>query len=606
MKKRQVRNIRQSTAADTQLPATGLRAAMMLLVVLALAVGFATAKAQPAAGETPKADGWSGYENQPYRVNVWHDKSDDDIYQRGEDVRIHFETNSDAYAVVYRIDTDGGVSILWPRSRYDDGFVFGHHTYNLPTPGAQRIKTANEEGVEYVQVIVSAYPFDLRALDVDFHHEREGDDHAYFVGGDPFLAMNDINYAVTGLEDASDYVVTNYLSYYVHRRVDHPRYMCTQCHDDNTSYDPYNDVCVVEIHHDYSWDNNWFDRYSYYPAYYYPVYYYVDPWTWRPWINYWYRPWYSWPTWGHSSWGYDCYVWNYSPHWRGDVWTRYKDSDRRRYRPISKTHGYADARGKDEYHHPSGIVKTPRPTDNMVASMGGRTPVRKDERPGRKQPAVGRDDFKDTGRVIRPVAGFTKKPRDVRAPGIRVPSRSDNRTGADAMVRPNPGRSNQDHKITRPVVRPESGESRAPTRVTPGKKPDGKRDDGRTVRPVKPHSQGSRIWQGGSRDQKNTGTVKPRSDRGSGRSTPTVKPRSGGTEKPARKPTTVKPSRKSSSNSSRQTVKPTRKSSSGGSSQSVKPRSNSGSKSSGSTKSRSSGSSSRSKGDGKSSSSRSK
>jgi len=618
MKKRQESKVDRPTTTATQLPAPGLRVAMMLLVVLALAVGFATAKAQPADGAVSVADGWSGYENQPYRVNIWHDKGDEDIYERGEAVRIHFETNSDAYAVVYRIDTDGAVSILWPRSRYDDGFVFGHHTYNLPTPGAQRIRTASEEGVEYVQAIVSAYPFDLRGLDVDFHHEDEGESRAYFVAGDPFLAMNDINYAVTGLDDAADFVVTNYLSYYVHRQVEHPRYMCTQCHDNDTNYHPYNDVCVVEIHHDYSWDNNWFDTYRYYPAYYYPVYYYVDPWTMRPWINYWYSPWYVWPTWGHSVWGYDCYVWNYSPYWRGDVWVRYKDGNRR-HRPITKDHRYADARGDREYNHPRGIVKTPRPTRDMVVSMNDRSGIRKDDQPRSGHAISGRGDYKDTGRAVRPVAGFTKKPRDVRAPGIRVPS-GDRRSETERLIRPNPGRTRDGRTPTQPAVRSDGRGGRTPTRVSPGTKPDTRREDGRAVRPVKPHSQGSRIWQGGSRDQSNSGTVKPGSDRGSTRSTPTVKPRSERAVKPARKPETVKPSRKppsrssnqtvkpsrkSSGGSSSQSVKPSRKSSSGSSNQSVKPRSNSGNKSSGSTGSRSSGSSSRSKGGGKSNSSRS-
>ena len=186
MKTKRQMNIESANGATPSRPSPGLRMAMTVLVALALAVGFATARAQSAEESPTMSAGWNGYENQPYRVNIWHDRGDDEIYERGEAVRIHFETNSDAYAVVYRIDAEGSVSILWPRSRYDDGFVFGHHTYNLPTPGAQRIKTAGTEGVEYVQVIVSAYPFDLRGLEVDFHHERGEEGYAYFVAGDPF------------------------------------------------------------------------------------------------------------------------------------------------------------------------------------------------------------------------------------------------------------------------------------------------------------------------------------------------------------------------------------------------------------------------------------
>ncbi|MBU0741019.1 DUF4384 domain-containing protein [bacterium] len=590
MKTKRVMNFKPACGATSSQPSPGLRVAMSVLIALALAVGFATARAQPAEGTPAMSDGWNGFENQPYRVNIWHDRGDDEIYQRGEAVRIHFEANSDAYAVVYRIDAEGLVSILWPRSRYDDGFVFGNHTYNLPTPGAERIRTAGTEGVEYVQVLVSAYPFDLRNLEVDFHHESGQEEQGYYVAGDPFLAMNDVNYAVTGLEDPSDYVVTNYLSYYVHRKVDYPRYMCTQCHDDS-SYQPYSDTCLIEIHHDYSWDNDWYGRYQYYPAYYYPVYYYVDPWTWRPWINYWYRPWYAWPTWGYSVWDFDCYVWNYSPYWRGDVWVRYKEG-RQRYRPIVKNHRYADNQGERDYEHPGAIVKTPRPTKDMVASMNRKEAIRKQELGRSDQRVDARREFKDTGRAVKPVAGFTKQPRDERAPGIRMPSGVGRNSTDGPAVRPNPATGRDGREDARPV-RPDASEGQQPIRVSPGTRTAPQVNDVRAVRPVKPHTQGSRIWQGGSRDQKPARTVKPRPGNDEPtRKAPEAKPRSDGDKTPTRKPQTAKPEGGNTPNER--------------SPSSVKPKSNSGSKSDGSTRSQGSGSSSspRGKGGGRSSSNR--
>ena len=586
----------RNASASVAGSAPGLRAVMTLLAALALAVGFATARAQ-----TPAADSeWSGYEDMPYRVNIWHDRGEDEIYERGETVRIHFETNHDAYAVVYRVDAEGFVEILWPRSRYDDGFVFGHHTYNLPTPGAERIRAADSEGVEYVQALVSAYPFDLRGLDVDFHHESEGGQaRAYYVAGDPFLAMNDINYAVTGLEDAEDYVVTNYVSYYVHRQVEHPRYMCLQCHDEDVHYDPYDDTCVVEIHYDYSWDNGWFDRYHYYPVYYYPAYYYVDPWTWRPWINYWYRPWYAWPHWNYRPWGFDCYVWNYSPYSRGDVRVRYKD-DNRRYRPLVKDPGRVAAGG--DYNHPEGLVKTPRPTAEMEKAMGRRIAMSKggDAATSGRGKTPQADRYKNTGRTGRTPTGFKAKDEAVTAPGIRVPSRVDGGSGTGSRTVRGSGSG--------------TGKTAVPT-VRTGRRGDGTGADqsrSSTVRPVKPNTQGERIWRGGSRETKrDTRTVKPGSNPSTRRSSGTKVPRvDSTTRKPSSpsKATTVKPSKKSSSSTKKTpTTRSSSKSSSSKSSgQSVKSSSGSRSKSSGAaTRSRSSGSSSsRSKGSSSKSSSR--
>lgn len=609
----------RSAAPRVDGSALGLRAAMTLLAVLALAVGFATARAQaPDAEGVP--DGWSGYENQPYRVNIWQDRGEDEVYQRGEAVRIHFETNNNAYVVVYRIDTEGRVEILWPRSRFDDGFVFGHHTYNLPTPGAERIRAGDEEGVEYVQALVSAYPFDLRALDVDFHHEQGGQEHAYYVAGDPFLAMNDLNYAVTGLDDPADYVVSNYVSYYVHRQVDHPRYLCLQCHDDDAHYRPYADVCTVEIHHDYSWDNGWFDRYHYYPAYYYPAYYYVDPWTGRPWINYWYRPWYVWPSWNRSPWGFDCYVWNYSPYYQGDVWVRYKQGDRR-YRPIVKGHSYADAGADRDYNHPGALVKTPRPTRDMVDSMDDRVAMRKDRDStvSRGGAAPTRGQFKDAGRTARTTTEFTREDRPVRAPGLRLPGTVDRGTGGTGggvapegrAVR---GRSSDERGTVTPTARPDGRRDQTPTRVSPGTKPSTGGGESRAVRPVAPNTQGERIWRGGSREQKrDTRTVKPRSDSSTSSSRRQVQPKSNSSDTPTRRaPVTKSSGRKSKTSQKSPAVKPSRSKSSGGSSgSSVKSRSSggsagSGAKSSGRTSgSHSSGSSgSGSRGSGRSSSSR--
>lgn len=569
-------------------PAPAVRPWMLALATILVAVvSIATANAQESSAFQPDP-AWSGYESQPLRVNVWHDRQEDEVYERGEAVRIHFETNADAYTVVYRIDAEGEVSILWPRSRFDDGFVFGHHTYNLPAPGSKRIRVAGEEGVEYVQAIVSAYPFDLRGIEVDFHHENDAEPLNYYVAGDPFLAMNDVNYAITGLEDAEEFVATNYVSYYVHRKVDHPRYLCGQCHDDAQSYRPYSDTCVMEIHHDYGWDNDWYVSFGYYPVYRYPVYYYVDPWTWRASINYWYRPWYNWPTWGHYHWDYDCYVWNNSPHWRGDVWTRYRDGSER-YRPISKDLRYRTAATGDA-PNPPGMVKTPRPSSKDLAALQTKTPVgpRPESRVrGDGKAAAG---FRDVPRSTRKPAEFARPESSTTRPGIRVPAGP--RVGGGAVRATSPGtQAVRGQPATGGPDRPRvlSGtKTRTPDGATRAVKP--RTDGGRTggtdtkVRPVEPRSRGSRIWSGGGSSSKgSTPQVKPRSGGSSSQGeSPRVKPRSSGGSSSQGSTPRVKPSGTGSTSGrgSTPTTKPRSSgSSSSQSSSQVKPRSSSGSSS---------------------------
>ena len=459
-----------------------------LLAGLILLVAAAAARAAPGSGDV-RVDEWRGYEDVPLRINIWHDHEEDQPYRPGEAVRIHFETNRDGYAVVYRIDTEGKVVILWPRSHLDDGFVFGGQTYHLPTAGGRRIRAGDETGIEYVEAIFSEYPFDLRDLDIDFHEERGGKPHDYYVAGDPFLAMNEVNLAITGLDDPEDYVVTNYVSYSVGRQVDHPRYLCTQCHDPDTVHDPYRDRCTVEIHYDYGWTNDWYLRFGYYPVYYYPVYYYVDPWTWTPWVNFWYRPWYAWPAVPVYDWGFSLYIWDTSPYYRGDVWVRYKHGDRR-YRPLAKTRAYRTARKIDALSVPRRLVVAKTPDRRLTEAMRRKQALARRDAAGRER---------DVRARYRNVPPARRRPQDLkrpatrdRRPGLRVPGRggypptvgggSVHRSGrGDAAGRTRTVRPDRQRRL-RPDDRPRTGTPATRSRgerLRRPSRPGGEEPDGR-------------------------------------------------------------------------------------------------------------------------------
>ncbi len=315
---------------------TGASTVLFLAALVLVLVGQTVS---PALGQEiggGKNSGEFDYSKIDLRVGVWLDHDEKEVYQRGQEMGAGFQTSTDAYAVVYRIDVDGLVTVLWPRSRMDNGFAFGGHEYLLPVAGGRKLKVSTSEGEGFVEAVVSKYPFDLRDLEIDFHHELGPDRFDFRVAGDPFLAINEVNFAVTGLENSEEYVVTNYTSYYVHREVDHPRYLCNQCHfEDDVAYEPYRDSCTLEITYDYGWANGWYEDYGYFPVYANPVYVYVDPWTWRPWVNFWYWPSYTCaPYYGYGWYGGGCYSWGYSPYYAGNCYTSY-DNGNRRYRPLT-------------------------------------------------------------------------------------------------------------------------------------------------------------------------------------------------------------------------------------------------------------------------------
>jgi hypothetical protein len=147
------------------------RAGVALPVALAvwLMAACATAQGTPAAATgsgryepdrtredyAATADDDYDYAAETLRVSVWLDRDEDQIYERGDEQRVTFQTNEDAYAVVYRIDTEGLVTVLWPRDRLDDGFVFGGHEYRLPGREARALRLDEAEGEGYVEALVS-------------------------------------------------------------------------------------------------------------------------------------------------------------------------------------------------------------------------------------------------------------------------------------------------------------------------------------------------------------------------------------------------------------------------------------------------------------------
>lgn len=460
----------------------------------------------PAASE----DGFD-YSAQTLRVSVWLDRDEDEVYRRGDEQRIGFQTNEDAYAVVYRIDTDGLVTVLWPRDRLDDGFVFGGHEYRLPGREASALRIDESEGEGFVQAVVSRYPFDLRALEIDFL----GDDDARYgfqVAGDPFLAMNEVNYAITGLEDSRDHVIANHTRYYVHRVVDHPRYLCAQCHDgDSLRYDPYEGHCTLQIDYDYGWSNRWYANYGYYPVYCNPVWVYIDPWTWRPWVNFWYDPWYvcaPWQGWRGAYW--DCYTWYDSPYYRGNCGSRWDGGDRR-YRPLNR-HGESVAvRKAHEYDTVSRQVARsrlePGEREAMIARrpLAGRSGLRDSgsrDRSDGSPVSVARGDKPATRAVERyPSAGTTRQG------GLRIrPDRSGGNAAAGGQPADKPTRRHtaagggQESRLTpvKPVVRGQDGATPRPgsgsvRQGDGGANRDADRDG---VRALNPRQRGTRVWNG--------------------------------------------------------------------------------------------------------------
>lgn len=572
---------------------------LVILALISIPLGSALAQDQKQPASKDDFD----YSSQTLRVGVWMEgKEEGDVLQRGEKFTVGFQANQDAYAVVYRIDAEGRVAVLWPRSRFDDGFVFGGHEYLLPVSGARRLVASGETGEGFVEAVVSSYPFDLRDLELDFHHEFTDQPWNFQVTGDPFLAMNEVNYVVTGLEDSGDYVITNHLSYYVHQAVEHPRFLCGQCHfEEDVAYHPYQDTCTLDINYDYGWSNSWYDNYGYYPVYSNPVYVYVDPWTYRPWVNFWYDPWYTCaPSWGWGwGWGYNCYSWYNSPYYGGGCYDYYGNGNRR-YGPLDRTYAAGGTKVKSREHsRVTGLIDKNGPSDRDRNAMKTRTSLTDARRSGSVTTAARTGEarsadarFRGTERAARTRPQIDSSSQLRSNSGLRIRNTTEVRSGGDSArpaVRHTAGGGTTRATLT-PVRRASTGPDRTGTTVrsnnpaptqnradkpaTSRVRSNNSSSNSRTIKPVEPRKKGTRVWNTRPESQ---------SQGRSGRS-PSVN-----TNNRTRQPS-VTPRTNSGSKQGRSGTKATSKSSSRSSSKSKSSvKSSGGSKSSGGTRGSSSG-----------------
>lgn len=176
------------------------------------------------------------------RVEVWTNR--DDVFARGEGVRVSFRTDVDAYVTVIRVDTDGRLRVLFPREPWEDPFVRGGTTYEARGRSSREAFFVDDyPGVGYVFAVASADPFRFDPI-------LSGDHWDYRVisggriQGDPYVALTD--FARRILPDGYADWDYDMVPYYVERHYDYPRFLCYDCHGYASwiFWDPYRYSCV--------------------------------------------------------------------------------------------------------------------------------------------------------------------------------------------------------------------------------------------------------------------------------------------------------------------------------------------------------------------------
>lgn len=197
-------------------------------------------------------------------VDVWVDKDEGGIYRPGESMRVYFRSSADSYVLVFNVDTDGYIHLVYPYGPEDPPLVEGGREYRIPSRSDPYDLVADgPAGIEYVVAVASPFPFQnlpwyLSADRSDGGRpdleDEDGDEtDSGQIAGDPYVGIDRIIRRIVppGREDR---VATSETYFYIDRRVDYPRYVCADCHYHPFYFDPYVNACsVFEIRVDATW-----------------------------------------------------------------------------------------------------------------------------------------------------------------------------------------------------------------------------------------------------------------------------------------------------------------------------------------------------------------
>jgi hypothetical protein len=325
-------------------------------------------------------------------LEVWTDRGDDAVYQAGEAMQVKVRASDDAYLLVYEIDSNGLVSVLYPWRR-GSNLVEGHRTYRLPPDGSgYELAVEKSVGQGYIVAIASRRPFRdlpwyLRPFDPqgesmgyeDRHDEEDGFDDSGKVVGDPMVAMERIRRRVLDRPSDTEDFASSYASYYVGHEVRYPRYLCADCHRPGRwawwdGFDPYYTRCSV---FDFRVNWNW--------------------------------------CWGPCLWTNQMPYFYYIP--RSDCPPQYRDSfgDRSRWSSWDGYQAFNNAWGGSLTRHksppPPGYVPPPSPSSKPLWTSGGGS------RPPGYLPPSGNTTRR--GGFREPITIGRNRPTDPATPGVR-------------------------------------------------------------------------------------------------------------------------------------------------------------------------------------------
>ena len=97
----------------------------------------------------------------PLEARVWLDRGDEPVLQRGDRVRVYYRTSLDAYTAIFRIDTDGRVTLVQPAHPGVEELTRGGRDYRLVFPRSAQWVVGEYPGIGYYFIVAAEQPLDF-------------------------------------------------------------------------------------------------------------------------------------------------------------------------------------------------------------------------------------------------------------------------------------------------------------------------------------------------------------------------------------------------------------------------------------------------------------
>jgi hypothetical protein len=153
------------------------------------------------------------------------------VFNPGDEIGFRLESESDAYVIVFNIDTEGYVNLLYPAKGERPVHVREGGVYMIPDDNSEVLLVEGRTGVEFLFALVVPDKDDIDRRELDFLGKANDlpAEERYRIDGDPFIAANIIAGELVRGISRREGIYLDYNYFYVNERVAYPCYLCGEC-----------------------------------------------------------------------------------------------------------------------------------------------------------------------------------------------------------------------------------------------------------------------------------------------------------------------------------------------------------------------------------------